>query len=166
MEAVSSRDNRVCAVIANSEPTVLHLHTMATSKRTKSPMSDEHKAALAEGRNQGRAVRRYLEALDENRPKRGRKRTEESVARDLARTEEELATADALRRLELIQRRLDLQVELEKMGTTVDLSALEAEFVAVAKGYAERKQISYEAWREAGVSAATLKAAGITRGAV
>jgi hypothetical protein len=166
MEAVSSRDNRVCAVIANSEPTVLHLHTMATSKRTKSPMSDEHKAALAEGRNQGRAVRRYLEALDENRPKRGRKRTEESVARDLARTEEELATADALRRLELIQRRLDLQVELEKMGTTVDLSALEAEFVAVAKGYAERKQISYEAWREAGVSASTLKAAGITRGTV
>jgi hypothetical protein len=139
---------------------------MATSKRTKSPMSDEHKAALAEGRNQGRAVRRYLEALEENRPKRGRKRTEESVARDLARTKEELATADALRRLELIQRRLDLQVELEKMGTTVDLSALETEFVAVAKGYAERKQISYEAWREAGVSAATLKAAGITRGTV
>jgi hypothetical protein len=129
-------------------------------------MSDEHKAALAEGRNQGRAVRRYLEALDENRPKRGRKRTEESVTRDLARTEEELDTADALRRLELIQRRIDLQVELEKMGTTVDLSALEAEFVAVAKGYAERKQISYEAWREAGVSAATLKAAGITRGTV
>lgn len=145
---------------------MLHLLAMATSKRTKSPMSDEHKAALAEGRNQGRAVRRYLEALDENRPKRGRKRTEDSVARDLARTEEELTTADALRRLELIQRRLDLQVELEKMGTTVDLSALEAEFVAVAKGYAERKQISYEAWREAGVSAATLKAAGITRGTV
>lgn len=129
-------------------------------------MSDEHKAALAEGRNQGRAVRRYLEALEDNRPKRGRKRTEESVTRDLTRTEEELDTADALRRLELIQRRLDLQVELEKMGTTVDLSALEAEFVAVAKGYAERKQISYEAWREAGVSAATLKAAGITRGTV
>ncbi len=166
MESASDRDNQVCSVIANSVGAVLHLVTMATSKRTKSPMSDEHKAALAEGRNQGRAVRRYLEALEENRPKRGRKRTEESVARDLARTEEELATADALRRLELIQRRLDLQVELEKMGTTVDLSALEAEFVAVAKGYAERKQISYEAWREAGVSAATLKAAGITRGTV
>src|SRR6478609_7509756 len=116
---------------------------MATTKRSKGTMSDEHKAALAEGRNQGRAVRRYLEALEDNRPKRGRKRTEESVTRDLARTEEELETADALRRLELIQRRLDLQVELEKMGTTVDLSALEAEFVAVAEGYAQRKQISY-----------------------
>ncbi len=38
--------------------------SMATSKSTKSGMTDEHKAALAEGRNQGRAVRRYLEALE------------------------------------------------------------------------------------------------------
>lgn len=129
-------------------------------------MTDEHKAALAEGRNQGRAVRRYLEALEDNKPKRGRKRTTESVERDLARTEEELASADPLRRLELVQRRIDLQDELEKMGTTVDMGALEAEFVGVAKAYALRKGISYEAWREAGVSAGTLKAAGITRSTV
>ena len=38
-------------------------------------MSDEHKAALAEGRAQGRAVRAYLEALEANKPRRGRKRT-------------------------------------------------------------------------------------------
>ena len=50
------------------------------------------------------------------------------------------------------------------MGTTVDLTALETDFVAVAKPYAQRKGISYEAWREAGVPAATLKAAGIGRG--
>jgi len=143
---------------------VLHCTAMAPSKRSKGTMSDEHKAALAEGRNQGRAVRRYLEALDENRPKRGRKRTAESVQRDLTRTEDDLTTADALRRLELVQRRLDLQAELEKMGATVDLSALETDFVTVAKEYAHRKGISYEAWREAGVSAATLKAAGIGRG--
>jgi hypothetical protein len=139
---------------------------MATSKRNKSPMTDEHKAALAEGRNQGRAVRRYLEALEDNKPKRGRKRTSDSVERDLARTEGELASADPLRRLELVQRRIDLQVELDKMGTTVDMSALETGFVGVAKAYALRKGISYQAWREAGVSAATLKAAGITRGTV
>jgi hypothetical protein len=137
---------------------------MATSKRSKTPMSDEHKAALAEGRNQGRAVRNYLEALDQNRPKRGRKRTAESVQRDLARTEDDIATADALKRLELVQRRIDLQAELERMGTTVDLTELEAEFTKVAKAYAQRKGISYEAWREAGVSATTLKAAGISRG--
>ena len=33
-------------------------------KRTKTPMSDQHKEALAIGRDQGRAVRRYLEALE------------------------------------------------------------------------------------------------------
>ena len=137
---------------------------MPTSKRSKTPLSDEHKAALAAGRNQGRAVRNYLEALEQNKPKRGRKRTTDSVQRDLARTQEELLTADPLRRLELVQRRIDLEEELGRMGTTIDLGALEKDFVAVAKPYAERKGISYEAWREAGVSAATLKAAGIGRG--
>jgi len=127
-------------------------------------MSDEHKAALAAGRNQGRAVRNYLEALEQNKPKRGRKRTTDSVQRDLTRTQEELLTADPLRRLELVQRRIDLEEELERMGTTIDLGALEKDFVAVAKPYAQRKGISYEAWREAGVPAATLKAAGIGRG--
>ncbi len=136
---------------------------MATSKSTKSGMTDEHKAALAEGRNQGRAVRRYLEALELNKPRRGRKRTSESVQRDLARTEDELTSADPLRRLELVQRRIDLQAELAGMDNNVDMSGLESEFVSVAKPYAERKGISYEAWREAGVSAATLKAAGISR---
>ncbi len=42
-------------------------------------MSAEHKAALAKGREEGRAVRRYLEALEEQRPRRGRKRTPESI---------------------------------------------------------------------------------------
>ena len=53
------------------------------AKRTRTPMSDEHKAALAEGRNQGRAVRRYLEALDAHKPKRGRKRTPDSMQKRL-----------------------------------------------------------------------------------
>ena len=38
-------------------------------------MTDEHKAALAQGRSEGRAVRDYLDALRANKPKRGRKRT-------------------------------------------------------------------------------------------
>jgi hypothetical protein len=56
-----------------------------------------------------------------------------------------------------------LNAELEGFDTRADLSDLEAEFVAAAKGYSERKGISYAAWREAGVSAATLSAAGISR---
>ena len=127
-------------------------------------MSDEHKAALAEGRAQGRAVRQYLEALEAHKPKRGRKRTPESIEKRLDRIDTEMVGADAVKRLELIQERLDLKAELETSSTTVDLSALEAEFVKAAKPYAERKGISYEAFRQVGVPAAALKAAGIGRG--
>jgi hypothetical protein len=131
----------------------------------KSKMTDEHKAALAAGRAEGRAVRAYLEALDQHRPKRGRKRTPDSVNARLAKIDTELVSADPMTRLSLVQERLDLLTELESLTTTVDLTALEADFVKSAKGYGERKGISYAAWREVGVSAATLKAAGISRGA-
>jgi hypothetical protein len=127
-------------------------------------MSDQHKAALAEGRNQGRAVRRYLEALELHRPKRGRKRTKESMERRLERIDQELATADPLKRLQLTQERLDLNAELDALGTKVDLSGLEADFVAAASGYSDRKGISYAAWRELGVEPSVLKRAGIGRG--
>jgi uncharacterized protein YicC (UPF0701 family) len=126
-------------------------------------MSDEHKAALAEGRNQGRAVRRYLEALEAHRPKRGRKRSPDSMKKRLERIESELESADPLRRLQLVQERLDLQQSLEAGESKVDLSELEEEFVSAAEPYSKRKGISYAAWRELGVEPAVLKRAGITR---
>jgi uncharacterized protein YicC (UPF0701 family) len=135
---------------------------MAT-KRARTPMSDEHKAALAEGRNQGRSVRRYLEALEAHKPKRGRKRTPESVQKRLDRIDAELAKADPLKRLQLIQERLDLKSELETAGAKVDLTELEQEFVSAAADYSARKGISYAAWRELGVEAAVLKRAGVSR---
>lgn len=127
-------------------------------------MSDEHKAALAEGRNQSRSVRIYLDALESHRPKRGRKRTTESIARRLRAIEVELRTSDPLKRVQLVQEQLDLTSELGTMGATVDLAALEADFVRAAKSYSERKGISYAAWRAVGVSPAVLKKAGISRG--
>lgn len=126
-------------------------------------MSEEHKAALAEGRNQGRAVRRYLEALEAHKPKRGRKRTPESIKKRLDRIDAELADADPLKRVQLIQERLDLTSELDSAGAKVDLSELEQGFVDAARGYSERKGISYAAWRELGVDASVLKRAGIRR---
>jgi hypothetical protein len=126
-------------------------------------MSNEHKAALAEGRDQGRAVRRYLEALEANKPKRGRKRSPESMKKRLDAVENELATADPLKRLHLVQERLDLQAALEATEATVDLQALEKEFVSAAATYSERKGISYSAWRELGVPGGVLERAGITR---
>lgn len=126
-------------------------------------MSDEHKAALAEGRNQGRAVRAYLEALEAHKPKRGRKRTPESIAKRLEKIDSELESADPLKRLQLIQERLDLSAELESAGKKADLTELENEFVKAASAYSARKGISYAAWRELGVDASVLKRAGISR---
>lgn len=127
-------------------------------------MSDDHKAALAQGREQGRAVRAYLEALEANKPKRGRKRTPESVTKRLEAVEVEIVDADPVKRLQLIQERMELQAELDTKEETVDLAAVEKEFRAAAKPYSERKGISYAAWREIGVPASSLKAAGISRG--
>jgi len=134
-----------------------------TAKRSRR-MSDEHKAALAEGREQGRAVRRYLEALESNKPKRGRKRTTESISRRLNDIEQKLATADPLTRLHLTQERMDLQRQMAAGDSNVDMAALEAEFIQAAGPYSRRKGITYQAWREAGLEPRVLKAAGLTRG--
>ena len=128
-------------------------------------MSDTHKAALAEGRDQRRAVRRYLEALEAHKPRRGRKRTPESMQKRLEAIEEKLPQADPLTRLQLVQERMDLQRQLEASDSNVDLQELEDEFVKAAPDYSRRKGITYAAWREAGIDPAVLRRAGIRRGA-
>jgi hypothetical protein len=130
---------------------------MPQSPRKRTPMSREHKAALAEGRDQGRAVRRYLEALEAHKPRRGRKRTPDSIKRRLTAVETEYATADPLKRL-------DLKAALAASESKVDLDKLEKEFVKSAAPYSQRKGISYSAWRELGVPAPVLERAGIGRG--
>ena len=135
---------------------------MAKKKTTKR-MSDEHKAALAKGREQGRAVREYLAALNEEK-KPGRKVDADTLAEKISQVQEQIATEpDPAKRLDLIQKRLDLEAQQVAASEQVDLEAREKEFVKAAKEYSERKGITYSAWREAGVPAATLKAAGIPR---
>jgi predicted metal-dependent hydrolase len=136
---------------------------VATRKKTKSPMSAEHKAALASGREQGRTVRNYLEALESHKPKRGRKRSTEAIEKRLATIEDEMSSADPLRRLQLAQERLDLQDQLTHATVESNLDELEQQFIQVAAEYAQRKGITYTAFREIGVPAATLRAAGIGR---
>ena len=136
----------------------------AAQKRQRS-MTDEHKAALAEGREQGRVVRRYLEALESHRPRRGRRRTPESIAKRITTIDARLPSADALSRLHLLQERMDLEGELASTdGGGIDLDELEAAFTEVAAAYGERKGLTYEAWRSIGVEPRVLKAAGIGRG--
>jgi hypothetical protein len=134
-------------------------------KGPKNPLTDQHKAAMAAGRTEGRAVREYLDALRSNKPKRGRKRTPDSINARLARIEEELSVADPLDELRLVQERRNLSRELETMSSGVDISALENDFVKVAKAYSERQGISYATWRDVGVEASVLKSAGIGRSA-
>jgi chromatin segregation and condensation protein Rec8/ScpA/Scc1 (kleisin family) len=132
-------------------------------KKTTKKMSDEHKAALAKGREQGRAVREYLAALSEEK-KPGRRVDPETLSQKIAQIQEQIASEpDPAKRVEHIQKRLDLEAQQADTNGHVDLEALEQDFVEAAKEYSERKGITYSAWREAGVPAAVLKAAGIPR---
>lgn len=137
--------------------------TAQRAKATKSGMSAEHKQALAVGREESRAVRRYLEALEAHKPKRGRKRTSESIQARLRQIDSRLPNADALSRVHLVQERINLETELANKSDTVDLKSLEEGFVSAAKGYGERKGLTYAAWRAAGVDANVLRRAGIPR---
>lgn len=133
-------------------------------KGSGAPMTEAHKAALAAGRAQGLAVKNYLEGLESTKPKRGRKRTPETINAQIANIEAQLAEAAPLARLNLIQQRMDLIADREALsGPAVDISALEAEFVKIAAAYSKSKRISYAAWREIGVDPAVLKRAGISR---
>ena len=135
----------------------------ATKTRKKGQMTGEHLQALANGRSEGAAVRRYLVALENHKPKRGRKRTAASINKRIDTINTQLDKADPLARVQLLQERIDLEHELASINDAFDLKKLEDEFVRAAKTYAERKHISYAAWREAGVDAAVLKRAGISR---
>jgi uncharacterized Ntn-hydrolase superfamily protein len=132
-------------------------------KTVKRAMSADHKAKLAQGRNESRIVSRYLDAIAAGKGKRGRKRTPESVGMQIARIDKELATAAPIRKLELTQKRFDLISERDRLTSRVDLTGLEKDFIKVAKSYAKRNGIGYSAFRELGVMADVLKRAGITR---
>ncbi len=136
---------------------------MPTKRGSKSPMSAQHKAALAAGRNESRAVKNYLEALEATRPKRGRKRTPDSIKKRLVAIDAEYGGTDALGKLNLAQERMNLEGELAAMDQKVDVASLESAFVKSARSYSARKGISYAAWREVGVQPAVLKKAGVTR---
>ena len=119
----------------------------------------------AQEKADNRAVRDYLDALSANTRKRGRKRTADSAKGRISAIEDAMMDASASKRLGLVQERLDLEAELDAMtqASKVDMGNLEVSFIKAAAAYGGRRGISYTAWREVGVSAATLKSAGIPR---
>jgi hypothetical protein len=134
-----------------------------TKKRGAAKMSNAHKSALAEGREASRHVRAYLDALETQRPKRGRKLDPESVKKRIALIDENLKSAGGFERLNLLADKEALQGKLAGADVKVDLTDLRKHFIKHAKAYGERKNISYATWRSAGVSAEDLKAAGVSR---
>lgn len=127
-------------------------------------MSDEHKAALKQGREESRAIKAYLDALGSRKP--GRPVTKDSVTARIARLEEKIASEEnALKAVEYRQARLEAEQQLAELDDPVDMAALELGFAEVVAAYSDRKGISYAAWREAGVPAAVLKKGGVKRGA-
>lgn len=125
-------------------------------------MSPEHKDALARGRRQAQAVRAYLEALRDEGGSRhpARARLERRVAelrRAIDRAEH------AAERVELLREWLQLERRRAQLEAGPDLDTLEAAFVEVVAPFSERKGITYPAWREVGVPARVLRAAGMRR---
>ena len=123
-------------------------------------MSQDHKDALAQGRKEARLIKAYLKVLDGR--KSGRPVTRESLENRISRINEKLeGSEDPLKSVELLQSRLDIEDALSNVDDHEDFEDLEAGFIANANAYSQRKGISYTAWRAFGVSAATLRAAGV-----
>ena len=94
--------------------------------------------------------------------KRGRPVTRASLEERIIALDAKVSTEDdPLARVDLIQARIDARRALDDLDSAADLEALEAGFTKYAASYSERKGITWPAWREAGVTAATLRRAGI-----
>ena len=125
-------------------------------------MTAEHKKALAEGRQQAKAIKSYLAALGSRRP--GRPVTRESLQSKIDKLTKQISSeTDPLKSVELVQRRLDAEDALAGIADSQDFSEVENGFVDAALPYSTRKGISYSAWREAGVPAEVLRRAGVPR---
>lgn len=125
-------------------------------------MSAEHKAALVKGRAEARAISSYLDALAARRP--GRPVTKDSLEKRLTSLNAKIAAeSNHLKRVDLIQSKIEVEDSLAASQESVDISNLEAEFAKVAAEYSSRKGISYSAWRSAGVPASVLKKSSIPR---
>lgn len=124
-------------------------------------MSTSHKKALATGRNEARIINAYLEIVEAQRPRRGRRRTPESISRRLSSIEKEIRQASKVQQVYLIQERLLLTSELASHISAEAQKKQEDQFIKVAKSFSIRHGISYQAWREFGVRADVLERAGL-----
>ena len=130
-------------------------------------MDEQHKQALAEGRLHGRVVRKYLDLLDLTKPRRGRKVDINAAQARIEELEDELSgTESSFDRLKAVQELDDLREKVKRVhdaeAALDQVADAEAAFIEIALTYSQHKHITKAAWREVGVPAEVLKAAGIT----
>lgn len=124
-------------------------------------ISDTHKSALVNGRTEGKIIREYLELVEVLKPRRGRRRTKDSISKRLSQIEAEINGAEPLKRLHLIQERLNLRKELSRFRTREDYLAVEKAFINVARPFSVRNHVTFEAWKEFGIDPIVLNKAEI-----
>lgn len=108
------------------------------------------------------AVDAYLRAVGQPK-QRGRRVSLEELQRRRDAAAAEAATTEGVAKLKATQtvRDLEERIAAAQAGESVDLEALEADYIAVAAAYSTSHGIDYATWREVGVPAQVLKAAGI-----
>lgn len=126
-------------------------------------MTAEHKERMAAGRRETRAVDAYLRFLEVSGPRTKRREERKLLEAQFDQINADLPDATSIERLDLLQRREDLNRALLALEETDQEDELERAFIAVAARYAERKGISYSTWREFGVPKAVLDEAGVPR---
>ncbi len=140
---------------------------MTNTNKRQYPVSAENDKANFRSatniRTETAIVRQYLKVLQEEKPRRGRRKTVESLQRRIDYIRANLADANPLTRVHLHQELIDCKKEIEQLKAKNKTSTLEKDFIQIAKSYSMRKSISYTAWRASGVPASVLKKAGITR---
>jgi hypothetical protein len=144
--------------------------SVKTTTRTKAApparrtLSASHKKALAGGRAMSATVNNYLIAIGTPR-KRGRKVARATLERRLAEARSRVKIVTGVEKVVAAQTVRDLQKQLSrpKAATGIDAASLEAAFVKIAKTFSENRNLSYAAWRDAGVPAAVLRRAGVVR---
>ncbi|MGB3411884.1 MAG: hypothetical protein WBA45_11875 [Microthrixaceae bacterium] len=137
---------------------------MAETDRSKRQPTPEHIEAMGRGRKAAAAVGAYLEALEKNKPQRGRRVPVEQLQARLEEAKIMTESATGIPKLNAAQAVMDLEKRIaESNAPKQDLSQLEDGFVEWASTYAESKGISYDAFRKVGVTPAVLRKAGISR---
>lgn len=114
-----------------------------------------------------RIVDRYLQAIEQqSQPARRERLTLEELSERAEQARQQADDLAGVKRLKKLQEAQDYQARAGALdqANSADLEALETEFIGVAAEFSEKNGIGADAWREAGVSVAVLRAAGIDNG--